>query len=212
MCISSSPPCCPCGSLKQPRDYMTTFMFIRHDRRRGYWPVCCAPDDEPSRFHRLQQTKSSAHMFPILFVTVACGAVSGFHSLVSSGTSSKTVENEKDMLEGRLRRNGSGEPACRSCPLRSRRSCCCGWYPSCRHSVPDLQPRRCRASLRCSASRSTSPRCFMTMCVSALALTSLDAVARIATDELPGAVLAWTIWRTRSHGASFSAIPTSPRL
>ncbi len=38
-------------------------------------------------------------MFPILFVTVACGAVSGFHSLVSSGTSSKTVANEKDMLK-----------------------------------------------------------------------------------------------------------------
>ena len=38
-------------------------------------------------------------MFPILFVTVACGAVSGFHGLVSSGTSSKTVENEKDMLK-----------------------------------------------------------------------------------------------------------------
>lgn len=38
-------------------------------------------------------------MFPILFVTVACGAVSGFHSLVSSGTSSKTIANEKDMLK-----------------------------------------------------------------------------------------------------------------
>lgn len=38
-------------------------------------------------------------MFPILFVTVACGAVSGFHSLVSSGTSSKTISNEKDMLK-----------------------------------------------------------------------------------------------------------------
>ena len=38
-------------------------------------------------------------LFPILFVTVACGAVSGFHSLVSSGTSSKTVSNEKDMLK-----------------------------------------------------------------------------------------------------------------
>ena len=38
-------------------------------------------------------------MFPPLFVTVACGAVSGFHSLVSSGTSSKTVANEKDMLK-----------------------------------------------------------------------------------------------------------------
>ncbi len=38
-------------------------------------------------------------MFPILFVTVACGAVLGFHSLVSSGTSSKTIANEKDMLK-----------------------------------------------------------------------------------------------------------------
>ena len=36
-------------------------------------------------------------LFPTLFVTIACGAVSGFHSLVSSGTSSKTVSNEKDM-------------------------------------------------------------------------------------------------------------------
>ncbi len=34
---------------------------------------------------------------PTLFVTIACGAVSGFHSLVSSGTSSKTISNEKDM-------------------------------------------------------------------------------------------------------------------
>lgn len=34
-------------------------------------------------------------LFPILFVTIACGAVSGFHSLVSSGTSSKTISNEK---------------------------------------------------------------------------------------------------------------------
>lgn len=38
-------------------------------------------------------------MFPILFVTVVCGVVSGFHSLVSSGTSSKTIANEKDMLK-----------------------------------------------------------------------------------------------------------------
>ena len=36
-------------------------------------------------------------LFPILFVTIACGAVSGFHSLVSSGTSSKMISNEADM-------------------------------------------------------------------------------------------------------------------
>lgn len=35
-------------------------------------------------------------MFPALFVTIACGAISGFHSLVSSGTSSKQIDNEKD--------------------------------------------------------------------------------------------------------------------
>ncbi|MFR1010663.1 MAG: carbon starvation CstA family protein [Ruminococcus sp.] len=35
------------------------------------------------------------YMFPILFVTIACGAVSGFHSLVSSGTASKQIENER---------------------------------------------------------------------------------------------------------------------
>ncbi|MBQ3377975.1 MAG: carbon starvation protein A, partial [Synergistaceae bacterium] len=37
-------------------------------------------------------------LFPILFITIACGAVSGFHSLVSSGTSSKSIANERDML------------------------------------------------------------------------------------------------------------------
>ena len=38
------------------------------------------------------------YMFPILFVTIACGAVSGFHSLVSSGTASKQIKSEKNML------------------------------------------------------------------------------------------------------------------
>jgi carbon starvation protein len=38
------------------------------------------------------------YLFPILFVTVACGAVSGFHSLVASGTASKQIENERHML------------------------------------------------------------------------------------------------------------------
>ena len=36
------------------------------------------------------------YMFPVLFTTVACGAISGFHSLVSSGTTSKQLDKEKD--------------------------------------------------------------------------------------------------------------------
>ena len=44
-------------------------------------------------------SESGSYLFPTLFVTIACGAVSGFHSLVSSETSSKQVRNEKDMLQ-----------------------------------------------------------------------------------------------------------------
>ncbi|MBQ3458038.1 MAG: carbon starvation protein A, partial [Synergistaceae bacterium] len=43
-------------------------------------------------------TAKNQPLFPILFITIACGAVSGFHSLVSSGTSSKSIANESDML------------------------------------------------------------------------------------------------------------------
>ena len=39
---------------------------------------------------------SLGYMFPALFVTIACGAVSGFHSLVGSGTTSKQLDQEKD--------------------------------------------------------------------------------------------------------------------
>ncbi len=44
-------------------------------------------------------TSASGMLFPVLFVSVACGALSGFHSLVSSGTSSKMVENEADAVK-----------------------------------------------------------------------------------------------------------------
>ena len=47
----------------------------------------------------IQQTPPEApSMWPFLFITIACGAISGFHSLVSSGTSSKQVSSEKDAL------------------------------------------------------------------------------------------------------------------
>ena len=84
------------------------------------------------------------NLFPILFVTVACGAVSGFHSLVSSGTSSKTVANEKDMLKV-----GYGAMVLESllavlASLCSRCGSCSRWYRSSGNSVPDLLCRCCR--------------------------------------------------------------------
>ena len=88
----------PMWLMKQPRDYMTTFMFIAMIVGAALGLVVAHPSMNLPVYTGFNNAKLGT-MFPILFVTVACGAVSGFHSLVSSGTSSKTVENEKDMLK-----------------------------------------------------------------------------------------------------------------
>ncbi len=88
----------PMWLLKQPRDHMTTFMFICMIAGAVVGLLVAHPTMNLPVFTGFNNEKLGT-MFPILFVTVACGAVSGFHSLVSSGTSSKTVENEKDMLK-----------------------------------------------------------------------------------------------------------------
>ena len=84
--------------LMQPRDYMTTFMFAGMIIGAVVGLVVAHPTMNLPMYTGFHNEKSG-DLFPILFVTVACGAVSGFHSLVSSGTSSKTVSNEKDMLK-----------------------------------------------------------------------------------------------------------------
>ena len=88
----------PMWLLKQPRDHMTTFMFVAMIAGAVVGLLVAHPTMNLPVFTGFTNEKLGT-MFPILFVTVACGAVSGFHSLVSSGTSSKTVENEKDMLK-----------------------------------------------------------------------------------------------------------------
>ena len=86
----------PIWLLMQPRDYMTTFMFAGMIIAAVVGLFAAHPTMNLPMFTGFHNEKSG-DMFPILFVTVACGAVSGFHSLVSSGTSSKTISNEKDM-------------------------------------------------------------------------------------------------------------------
>ena len=117
-------------------------------------------------------------LFPILFVTVACGAVSGFHSLVSSGTSSKTVSNEKDMLKV-----GYGAMVLESL-LAVIALCVAGAAASANGTPADGTPFQVFSSgvagfFEMFGVPVYVAQCFMTMCVSALALTSLDAVARI---------------------------------
>ena len=51
----------------------------------------------------------SGALFPFLFITIACGAVSGFHSLIASGTTPKMLENEDQVRLHRLRRDADGK-------------------------------------------------------------------------------------------------------
>ncbi|RHV83611.1 carbon starvation CstA family protein [Butyricicoccus sp. OF10-2] len=167
----------PMWLLKQPRDYMTTFMFICMIAGAVVGLVVAHPTMNLPVFTGFTNEKLGT-MFPILFVTVACGAVSGFHSLVSSGTSSKTIANEKDMpkvgygamvLESLLAvlalcvagaaAAADGTPAAGT-PFQVFSSGVAGFFEM--FGVPVYVATA-----------------FMTMCVSALALTSLDAVARI---------------------------------
>ena len=167
----------PMWLLKQPRDYMTTFIFICMIAGAVVGLVVAHPTMNLPVFTGFTNEKLGT-MFPILFVTVACGAVSGFHSLVSSGTSSKTIENEKDMpkvgygamvLESLLAvlalcvagaaAAADGTPAAGT-PFQVFSSGVAGFFEM--FGVPVYVATA-----------------FMTMCVSALALTSLDAVARI---------------------------------
>lgn len=167
----------PMWLLMEPRDLMTTFMFAGMIIGAVVGLLVAHPAMNLAPYTGFHNEKSG-DLFPILFVTVACGAVSGFHSLVSSGTSSKAITNEKDMpkvgfgamlLESLLAvlalcvagaaASADGTPAAGT-PFAIFSSGVAGFLEMFRIPVYAAQ-------------------CFMTMCVSALALTSLDSVARI---------------------------------
>lgn len=86
----------PVWALLQPRDYLNSYLlvFMIAAAVVGIFVANPACNLEAfSGFH-----VDGQYLFPILFITIACGAVSGFHSLVSSGTASKQIKNEKNML------------------------------------------------------------------------------------------------------------------
>lgn len=168
----------PMWLLKQPRDYMTTFMFIFMITGAVVGLLVAHPAMNLPAFTGFTNP-SMGTIFPILFVTVACGAVSGFHSLVSSGTSSKTVENEKDMLKV-----GYGSMVLESF-LAVIALCVAGAAAAADGTAAAGTPfqifsRGVAGLFEMFGVPVYVAVVFMTMCVSALALTSLDAVARIA--------------------------------
>ena len=167
----------PMWLLKQPRDHMTTFMFVAMILGAVLGLVVAHPTMNLPVYTGFTNAKLGT-MFPILFVTVACGAVSGFHSLVSSGTSSKTVSNEKDMLKV-----GYGAMILES--LLAVIALCVAGAAAAADGTPaagtpfQIFSRGVAGFFEMFGVPAYAATVFMTMCVSALALTSLDAVARI---------------------------------
>ena len=85
----------PVWILLQPRDYLNSFLLYAMIGGALIGMIFAAPHMTAVPAFTAFSVKGSL-MFPILFVTVACGAISGFHSLVGSGTSSKMVDKEED--------------------------------------------------------------------------------------------------------------------
>lgn len=86
----------PVWALLQPRDYLNSYLLIFMIAAAVIGVFVSNPSCNLAAFNGF--VVDGQYLFPILFVTIACGAVSGFHSLVSSGTASKQIKNEKNML------------------------------------------------------------------------------------------------------------------
>ena len=91
----------PVWILLQPRDYLSSFLLYAMLIVAVVGIVGAHPDINPDLFpayagFAVDNGNGVQYIFPILFTTVACGAISGFHSLVSSGTTSKQLDKESD--------------------------------------------------------------------------------------------------------------------
>ena len=86
----------PVWALLQPRDYLNSYLLIFMIVGSIVGIFTANPECNLEAFNGVKV--DGQYLFPILFVTIACGAVSGFHSLVSSGTASKQIKSEKNML------------------------------------------------------------------------------------------------------------------
>ncbi len=87
----------PVWFLLAPRDYLSTFLKVGFVLALAFGILLVQPDlrmPAVTRFVDGSGPVFSGALFPFLFITIACGAVSGFHALISSGTTPKMLENE----------------------------------------------------------------------------------------------------------------------
>ncbi|WP_326907677.1 carbon starvation CstA family protein [Sedimentibacter sp. MB31-C6] len=87
----------PVWILLQPRDYLNSFLLYAMIAGAVIGILIFRPSIQLASVTSFNV--NGQWLFPMLFVTVACGAISGFHSLVGSGTTSKQIDNEADALK-----------------------------------------------------------------------------------------------------------------
>jgi carbon starvation protein len=91
----------PVWLLLAPRDYLSTFMKVGTIALLAIGIVLARPVMEAPAIAQFARTGTgpvfAGALFPFLFITIACGALSGFHALISSGTTPKLLEKESQM-------------------------------------------------------------------------------------------------------------------
>jgi carbon starvation protein len=90
----------PVWMLLAPRDYLSTFMKIGTVAVLAVVVIWVAPDLQMPKLTKFVDGSGLVFLgsvFPFVFITIACGAISGFHALISSGTTPKLLDNEADI-------------------------------------------------------------------------------------------------------------------
>lgn len=178
----------PIQTLKQPRDYLTSVMMI-------VMIVCAvigifvlgasgnATMSAPMVADFSALSANGSYVFPLLFVSVACGALSGFHSLVSTNTSSKQISKEQDMVPvgygAMILESFVGVLAIVVAAIMFTQLNTSGALGAAVGTPFQIFSQGVARGMMAFGIDGTLATVFMTMCVSALALTSVDAVARI---------------------------------
>ncbi len=200
----------PVWLLLQPRDYLNSYLLfamLAIGLAAVLWVHPTIQINAFSGFSLPSAGGGSKYLFPLLFVTVACGACSGFHALVASGTTSKQLDNERH-----IRPIGYGGMLLEGVvALLALLAVACGTQADLEHGLATMPPVKLFAhGLAAFCAQMGLPEkaaeSFMLLAVAAFLMTSVDACTRLAR-------FVWQeMWSTTSAAAPAGAPAPKPSL
>ncbi len=200
----------PVWLLLQPRDYLNSYLLfamLAIGLAAVLWVHPTIQINAFSGFALPSAGGGSKYLFPLLFVTVACGACSGFHALVASGTTSKQLDSERH-----IRPIGYGGMLLEGVvALLALLAVACGTQADLEHGLATMPPVKLFAhGLAAFCAQMGLPEkaaeSFMLLAVAAFLMTSVDACTRLAR-------FVWQeMWSTTSAAAPAGAPAPQPSL